>query len=242
MADLRPRRLLRFSLAAALFAMLCVAGYFSGYRNGFGAGKSARRAATVYVVTYPVADLVKPVDAPDTPAAHAEAFDALIDLIVNTVDHDSWLQSGVGQGEIQPFPSNDSLVVSQTGEVHTQIAVLLAQLRKLATEVDVKETIPLIQQLAAGRGDASRPIRKLLASSQGAAALDALFDSAVENVAASWGEPEFAGEAVDAGFPAWSVAQRLATWPRGDGVAYLALEDDGAERMLLAGWHVVEQR
>ncbi len=63
--------------------------------------------------------------------AAAADFDSLIDLIVSTVDHDSWMENGTGEGEIQPFPTNLSLVISQTQRVHEQIADLLAQLRRL---------------------------------------------------------------------------------------------------------------
>ena len=63
-------------------------------------------------------------------AANAD-FDSLIDLIVSTVEHDSWMENGTGDGEIQPFPTNLSLVISQTQRVHEQIADLLEQLRRL---------------------------------------------------------------------------------------------------------------
>ena len=63
-------------------------------------------------------------------AAQAD-FDSLIDLIVSTVEHDSWMENGTGEGEIQPFPTNLSLVISQTQRVHEQIADLLEQLRRL---------------------------------------------------------------------------------------------------------------
>lgn len=63
-------------------------------------------------------------------AAQAD-FDSLIDLIVSTVENDSWMENGTGEGEIQPFPTNLSLVISQTQRVHEQIADLLEQLRRL---------------------------------------------------------------------------------------------------------------
>jgi general secretion pathway protein D len=63
-------------------------------------------------------------------AANAD-FDSLIDLIVSTVEHESWMENGTGEGEIQPFPTNLSLVISQTQRVHEQIADLLEQLRRL---------------------------------------------------------------------------------------------------------------
>jgi general secretion pathway protein D len=63
-------------------------------------------------------------------AANAD-FDSLIDLIVSTVEYDTWMENGSGEGEIQPFPTNLSLVVSQTQRVHEQIVDLLEQLRRL---------------------------------------------------------------------------------------------------------------
>lgn len=63
--------------------------------------------------------------------AAAADFDSLIDLIISTVEHDSWMENGTGEGEIQPFPTNLSLVISQTQRVHEQIADLLQQLRRL---------------------------------------------------------------------------------------------------------------
>src|SRR5213075_1217618 len=58
-------------------------------------------------------------------------FDSLIDLIVSTVSTDTWAENGGGQAEIRPFPTNLSLVISQTQAVHEQIADLLQQLRRL---------------------------------------------------------------------------------------------------------------
>ena len=63
--------------------------------------------------------------------AAAADFDSLIDLIISTVEHDSWMENGTGEGEIQPFPTNLSLVISQTERVHEQIVELLDQLRRL---------------------------------------------------------------------------------------------------------------
>lgn len=58
-------------------------------------------------------------------------FQSLISLITLTIDPDSWLQNGDGTGEIQPFYTNLTLVISQTQEVHEKIADLLKQLRRL---------------------------------------------------------------------------------------------------------------
>ena len=65
------------------------------------------------------------------PMGGAQAdFQSLIDLIQNTVAPQTWNTVG-GQGAIQPFPTNLSIVVSQTQEVHDEIADLLQQLRRL---------------------------------------------------------------------------------------------------------------
>ncbi len=57
-------------------------------------------------------------------------FDSLIDLIKSTVKPTSWDDVG-GAGSISPFETNLSIVVSQTQEVHEEIADLLEQLRRL---------------------------------------------------------------------------------------------------------------
>jgi general secretion pathway protein D len=63
-------------------------------------------------------------------AANAD-FDSLIDLIVSTVQTETWAENGGGEAEIRPFPTNLSLVISQTQAVHEEIADLLQQLRRL---------------------------------------------------------------------------------------------------------------
>ena len=55
-------------------------------------------------------------------------FQPLIDLIQNTIQPDSWQDTGQGLGTIQPYVSNLSLVVSQTQEVHDDIQDLLKKL------------------------------------------------------------------------------------------------------------------
>jgi len=57
-------------------------------------------------------------------------FQPLIDLIQSTVAQETWDTQG-GPGAIRPFETNLSLVVSQTQEVHEEIANLLEQLRRL---------------------------------------------------------------------------------------------------------------
>jgi general secretion pathway protein D len=57
-------------------------------------------------------------------------FDALIDLITTTIAPTTWDVVG-GPGSVAEFETNLTLVVSQTQEVHEQIADLLQQLRRL---------------------------------------------------------------------------------------------------------------
>ncbi|MBS0211419.1 MAG: hypothetical protein JSS27_20960 [Planctomycetes bacterium] len=57
-------------------------------------------------------------------------FDSLMELITQTIAPQSWTEVG-GAGAIKEFPTNLSLVISQTQEVHEQIAELLEQLRRL---------------------------------------------------------------------------------------------------------------
>jgi len=57
-------------------------------------------------------------------------FDTLIDLITQTVSPATWEHNG-GKGSIASAPTNLSLVVSQTQEVHEQIVDLLEQLRRM---------------------------------------------------------------------------------------------------------------
>ncbi len=57
-------------------------------------------------------------------------FESLIDLITSTVKPTSWASVG-GQGDIRPFETNLSIVVSQTQDVHEEIVDLLEQLRRM---------------------------------------------------------------------------------------------------------------
>ena len=58
-------------------------------------------------------------------------FTPLIELIQSTIQSDSWEDSGTGEGTIQAYPANLSLVVNNTQEVQDQIVDLLKKLREL---------------------------------------------------------------------------------------------------------------
>lgn len=86
---------------------------------------------------YAVADLVVPLPQPD--AKPRPDFEPLIKLITESVAPESWNDKG-GTGSLAPFESNLSLVISQTADVHEQIADLLEELRRLQ---DVQVTLTL---------------------------------------------------------------------------------------------------
>ena len=58
-------------------------------------------------------------------------FTPLIDLIQSTISSDTWADTGQGEGTIQAYPANLSLVVNNTQEVQDQIVDLLKKLREL---------------------------------------------------------------------------------------------------------------
>ncbi|MCA9234139.1 MAG: hypothetical protein KDA44_01615 [Planctomycetales bacterium] len=80
---------------------------------------------------YNVADLI---DA--TPMAHLLGgdptktdYDSLIDALIASVEHDSWMENGTGNGEIQPLAPG-MLLVTQTQRIHDQVAATLADIRR----------------------------------------------------------------------------------------------------------------
>lgn len=87
------------------------------------------------VVVYRVDDLIAPL----TPWDDDADYDRLIDVIVATVENESWMENGTGEGEIQPFPPG-MIVVTQTARVHEQIESLLARLRKTKHAIDRDQT------------------------------------------------------------------------------------------------------
>ena len=95
-------------------------------------------------VLYPVADLVTRRDEPGNPETD---FDSLFNVIHSTVEPTTWDEVG-GPGSIAKFSAGKAhlLIISQTQEVHEEIAALLAGLREAAN------------RLTPGSKDAYRPI------------------------------------------------------------------------------------
>lgn len=234
-------RLWRWALAAALLVVLAIFGYREGYRRGYEPKQLAPITTNSLVVkTYPVADLVTPVGG-NVPSKLPLDFDPLIDLIVSTIEHESWMENGTGEGEIRPFPSNASLVISQTQRVHEQIADLLQQLRRLGTSVEAKQAISLFQSWAMHGKPTSLCPNFVLGGDEGRQKIEQCFAKTQQNIVDVWGQPSFHGRRQEDDFPAWSQAEELAVWPRGAGVAYIAVERDGESRsQLILGWRPQE--
>jgi hypothetical protein len=87
---------------------------------------------------YRVDDLVVD-DQSDASWGYDADFDQLIDVIVATVDHESWMENGTGEGEIQPFAPG-MLVVTQTRLTHSRVAALLESLRETKREINADST------------------------------------------------------------------------------------------------------
>jgi hypothetical protein len=127
-----PRSFTRLTQAALLTAFVLTPG---------AAAKGPRAPARLIQRTYPVADLVVPIEnAPSAVLAGQEMLgkaadagttlqDVLMNLISRTVAPQSWRSLG-GTGEMGFFPLGMSLVVTQTPEVQQQIGELLADLRR----------------------------------------------------------------------------------------------------------------
>lgn len=234
-------RFFRFSLGTLLFAMLSLAGYLGGRRAGYqegyrtGADRLADEEVTLQI--YPVDDIVEMIG--------ISAVQEVKELITLTVEHESWAVHGTGDGEIMPDAANRRLIITQTGKTHEQVQELLAQLRHLMTVVDAREVVQTCQTAASTQKSTTLILRAMSvkerpggpSAAKWAPLVDRLFDNAVANLTDLWDDPDFEGSCTEQGFPAWSLAQRLATWPRGDGVAYLAVEDEATlGRVLLCGW------
>lgn len=80
------------------------------------------------VGVYPVGDLLAP-KAPDDSRAKPENINNLVNVIISCVASDTWVENGGPEAEIQVIQPG-LLVISQTQDVHQQIASLLRALRQ----------------------------------------------------------------------------------------------------------------
>jgi hypothetical protein len=108
----------------------------------------------LYKRVYSVSDLVVPIPktvvsadggtaSTGAPAELKADFDALIEQITSTVSPETWEKAG-GAGSVVPWPSNLSVVVSQTHVVHEEIVDLFEQLRRFQ-DIQVRLNVELVQ-------------------------------------------------------------------------------------------------
>jgi len=92
-------------------------------------------------VAYPVADLVR---FRDKSGEEWSDFDSLIETITSTVSPEAWDDVG-GPGSISPmqYGNTEVIVLSQTQEVHGEVAALLEKLRSLAGTEQGDGKLPL---------------------------------------------------------------------------------------------------
>src|SRR5437763_1907148 len=72
----------------------------------------AAKAEKLVRVTYPVADLIMPIEGYPGPEGKQARADLLIQMITKSVAKHSWEQAG-GEGSIQFFPFGMAIVVNQ---------------------------------------------------------------------------------------------------------------------------------
>jgi len=236
-AGFRLKRLFRFSIGMMLFAMLCVSGYLGAHRTGERIGAKVRYDESFFTKVYNLADM-----AVDQLAA--EQRNALLDgtkqFLQTTVATKSWgVADADGQiCEIHPFPTHASLAISQYGYAHDQIDAALQAYRDRHLKSQTEKATAEIERLAADEQIEPVVLSRFPQNEPLAwAAVDLRYENAVRNLTERWGSPRFSGECIDAGFPAWSVAQSIATWPKNGGEAYLAVQElPEVGRVLLTGW------
>jgi hypothetical protein len=127
---------------------------------------------------YPVYDLVV---AHDEKGAYAD-FDSLIDVVTSTIAPTTWSEVG-GAGNIKSFFNSQSIVVSQTREVHRELEALLASLRRArdvqgfgSSAVSVPRSGPSYVQPRVPSTSASMPATLLPASASPVSRLVRVYD------------------------------------------------------------------
>ncbi|QDS97271.1 hypothetical protein [Adhaeretor mobilis] len=181
------------------------------------------------LVVLPVPEGEKP-DSPD--------FDSLIDLVTSTVEHDSWMENGVGgMNEIRPFPTNFSLVVSASGRVHDELRGLLQTLRDVMYKLPEKYLASFREAVARKRSSPTIITWNPIVGPKEHQRIENHFRSAVRELTNSYGEPNAITKAGEADFPKWATAQQIAVWNRSGGKLYFALQDARPTgEALIAGW------
>jgi hypothetical protein len=242
--EIEPRRRwLRYSLASFLFVSLCIgglfAGYQSGFRHGYNNGQALRYDQTQVTQSFDTSFLIWP-DLPESD--RVAGINNLKDLIQSSVSTDIW-NDGRGNDICADRIYHSNLVVTAPGEAQNQIRTLLAQLEELGARGGAQQLMPALQSVASvgksqGKSqDSLIPIASPKNSQLGRVWFDKYFDLTADEITKQWGEPRFRGKCTDAGFPAWSLDQRIVTWAHGGGISYLAARtlDDG-QLHIAVGW------
>ena len=86
------------------------------------------------VVVYRVDDLVRVDNEGSVNSPDSYDFDPLIDILLSSIEKDSWEENGTGEGEMHSYPPG-MLVVTTTSRVHEQITRLLADMRRVKGEI-----------------------------------------------------------------------------------------------------------
>jgi hypothetical protein len=106
------------------------------------------------VVVYRVDDLVRVDNEGSVNSPDSYDFDSLIDILLSSVEKDSWEENGTGEGEMHSYPPG-MLVVTTTSRVHDQIVRLLADMRRVKGEI---EAAPADVAAGEARGPITRGI------------------------------------------------------------------------------------
>ena len=232
-----PRRLLRFNIGTLLFVMLALSVGLGGFAAGRQAGERQLRAETFVVRTYPLADVLGVL--PDD-AARQALFDEVIEHLITTVSPQTWVEAGAVDpgGEVQPFLTNASLVISQSGAVHDKIEQSLAKFCEERTKGQFDQAVATIDALAVE--ERSEPVVLVSFPSGGnlaQAAVETSYDRLVGRLKGDWGTPRFSGPCYERGFPYWSLSQSITQWSKKSGDVYIAIEDrPGLGSVVIGGW------
>ncbi|MEQ1829262.1 MAG: hypothetical protein ABL921_25080 [Pirellula sp.] len=133
-----PKSRFQFTLVTIFVLLLAVAGTLSGYRVGFQrgylGGERKRQLEIPFAKVFLVDDLVGPHD-DDSSSVSSKNYESLIGIIEQTIALESWAAAG-GTGTILAMPSNQTLMINQTLDVHEKIESLLSQIRAAKVSSD----------------------------------------------------------------------------------------------------------
>ena len=119
---MKQSRGIQFGIGSVLALTACVAGYFSAYRFGIDE-LIATNQKKISVRNYEVSDLLS------GNTARAETDLTAVQRFIEATTAGEWIVDSL---TIQPYPANQSLVITQTGSGHAKIQKLLADLRSHA--------------------------------------------------------------------------------------------------------------